>query len=191
MWGKTMLSCFSISRFSVSWVRVVLVCCRWVISGGLEKRCSKLSACFFVIFFHCWELGRKTVWGDAEKIKWAFKKILRGTFSPHADVGFHIMPDIKQHGSFLMFWRVSRRGWRKRYFHWSMAFSDASSDSERTEQKVKAAGEFVINIVLYWIHWHRFSKALYQIWSEDCNNYHQRFHLFSKKFILDTFLPLQ
>lgn len=49
----------------------------------------------------------------------------------------------------------------------------------------------MINIVLYWIHWHRFSKALYQIWSEDCNNYHQRFHLFSKKFILDTFLPLQ
>lgn len=31
----------------------------------------------------------------------SLKRILRGTFSPRADVGFHIMP--KQHGSFLSF----------------------------------------------------------------------------------------
>lgn len=165
-----MVSFFSICRVFPSWVGVVLVCCRWMISGGLQKRCSKLSASVF--FCHIHSLLGKIACGNAQKTKWILKKkqTLRGTFSPHADVGFHIMSHIKQHGSFLMFWRASRTGWMKRYFHWSMTFNDASSDSERTKQKGKAAGELMINILLWWIHWHRFSKALYQICSADCNN---------------------
>lgn len=146
MWGKTMVSLFSMSRVFVSWLRVVLVCCRWMISGGLQKDALNFLPLFFVTFIHCWELGRKI--SEVKKLNESLKIILRGTFSPHANVGFQIMSHIKQHGSLLMFRRVSRRGWRKRYFHWSMTFSDANSDSERTKQKGKAAGELVINIVL-------------------------------------------